>query len=194
MASGTNLEYDGRPITIVLDRSFFHDAFRTDYAQTESAKWILTYLFYRKALTRKIICYTSSLIINRLAREIRTFPDIPSQMILTLRAITNVYALPQEDMQFDHSTLYLAKILFDNQNIPIILSSVSTEKWRTRVFSAGIEMGFEFEEGMSHRRVEEITWFIPLTSDQCISLYRQYDSWYPRIVESIGAPPIEVSS
>lgn len=194
MSIENDIASDGRPIRLILDRSFFHDAFRTDYPNTESAKWIFSYLVNRRAVSRQKICITSSVIINNFAFRLKSFPGVPPQTILAILAITEVYPLPQEDMQFDHSTLYVAKILYDNQGIPIILSSVSMEKWRTRAVKAGIEMGLEFDEDMSVKRVYDNIWFLPMNSVLCISLFKKFDPLYSQIIDMVGDPPEQEST
>lgn len=194
MSIENDIVSDSRIIRLILDRSFFHDAFRTDYPLTEPAKWVFSYLVIRRAISGQKICYTSSLIIDRFARELKTFPDVLPITILALHALMEVYVLPQEDMQQDLSTLYVAKILYDNQMIPIILSSVSMAKWRTRAVKAGMDMGLDFDEDMSLRRVYDNIWFLPLTSVLCISLLKKFDPLYPQILEMIGAPPEQEST
>lgn len=178
------------PARLVLDKSFFHDAFRTDYAENKTAKWLFPYLINRRALDKsRQVCVTASIILDRFAREFKTFPNIPSQTILAIRSITSVRPMP-DDVEINYAPVYLAKMLYDSEIIPIVVSSVKLEKWRDRAQKAGITLGLEeFTELMSERRVMENLWFAPISSANCVKLLNSIDPLFREVVELTGEPP-----
>ena len=123
VVTDTKIKFNNSEIRFVLDKSFFHDALRTDYKQEGCAPWLFAYFFQRSAIDKtQRYCRTSSLIIDLLSNELKGFRHIAPQTILMLKSIIRVHNMPEEKVSPDYSILYLAKILFDNNRIPIITS------------------------------------------------------------------------
>ena len=172
----------------VLDRSFLHDSFRTDYPPNQSAKWLFPYLVHRVAQARLKICVISSTAIDRWSREFRETGLTP-KVVLAVEGIAHIQSLANNTLRLDDSTLIVAKLLHDRGMIPIILSSVKLDKWKERTQKLGIKLGLEeFTPEMSKKRIDQQMWSAPLSAEFCVSIMKAYDPFFGRIVKIIDYP------
>ncbi len=144
---------------------------------------------YRIAYDKSKVCAMSSTVVDIWSREFRTYPGVTPQAVLAVKAIVDIYPLASINVRPDDSTLFVAKILYDSEAIPVILSSVKEDKWKERAQTLGLKFGFEeFSEEMSKKRLDRLIWFSPLSADFCVKILRQVDPLYHSIVRVIGYP------
>jgi len=187
-----DLALGGRRLRFVADKSFFHDAFRTDYPRQPDAVWLWAYIMARKAVDRHHrILVTSTSILTKLQQEFRDkFPEIPPQVILAIQSLTERISMPTEaDVSLELVPLYISKILRDAGTVPVIVSSVKFGKWVEREKRAGVRWGLEgFQVGMSDNRALEKLWFIPSNTHQASLVLQSLDPVYKEVVQVIGRP------
>lgn len=181
------------PLLLVADKSFYHDALRSDYERPDDAEWLFAYLVSRRAISSipEKIMVTASSIIDRLSKEFRSYPEIPAQTILAIRNLTDVYVVP-DDVNLGWAPLYVSRILYDHSIVPVIVSSVKMEKWMDRMKDAGLKWqirGFTTEE-ISSKRVRENAWSCPLNAGICATILKGADPLYNSVTKLIGPPPV----
>ena len=180
------------PLLLVADRSFFHDAFRSDYERPPYAEWLLAYLVTRRAVAPSPakIMVTASSIIERLSKEFRSYPEIPAQAILAIRNLTEVHVVP-DDVNLSWAPLYVSRILRDHSIVPVIVSSVKPEKWIERMKDAGLAWqikGFNTDD-ISEKRVRENAWSCPLDAGTCARILEVTDPLYSSVTKMVGRLP-----
>jgi hypothetical protein len=172
----------GHSIRFIADKSFFHDVFRTDYDHQDESRWMSDYLFARNSIKpNHKLMITPSSIIGRLRDEIGSHGDIQFQTMLTVEAITEIYPYPNnENLKF--APIYLAKTIFDFGFIPVIISSVSGEKWLERAHKVGmIQNEEEFTKNMSIKRLDGKMWFVPANARECTDILKDFDNLYQKV-------------
>jgi len=184
------------PFRLLTDRTFFHDAWRTDYNPPYEARWLFMYLTTRQTFdeSREKLLVVPEILARRLNSEFRAFPDVPANVVLLIREVALYYPTPT-DISLDLAPLFVAKALADGGTVCLIISSVKTDKWIERLKRAEIDWkveGFETAENprkISDRRAIQQAWFVPLGSKQVARLLRAWDSrYYKKVVEIIGPP------
>ena len=184
-----DLAHGGVLFRFVADKSFFHDALRTDYQAQPDAGWLWTYLMARRTFDphHKILISANS-IVERLQAEFRTYPSIRPQVVLVIRTLAECYPIPP-DIPLDFAPLYVAKILNDSGTVAVIVSSVKQQKWLERMKDAGVEWKVEgFKSEMSDKRAIEHSWFVPLSTHACSHILEGLDPLYKLVTKMIGFP------
>jgi len=181
------------PVRLVADKSFFHDAFRTDYEPQIDAEWLWAYLAARRAIDpRHRIAVTATSIIDRLESELRPFlrPNLGGAVSvgLLIRNLVRPYYIPPEE-NLGWAPLYVARILRDSGTIPIVVSSVKPERWMQRMKDAGVQWKIEgFQPGMADLRAVEHAWFVPFDTHFCSHVLEEADPLYRSITNIVGMP------
>ena len=179
----------GVQLRLVAVKSFFHDAFRTDYEKQVDAEWLWAYIVGRKAVDpHHRILVTSSSIVERLRNDFRAFPSIPPQVVIVIRNVADRITIPS-DVPLDLAPLYVAKILRDMRVAAVVVSSVKPGKWLERMMRAGVKWEVEgFEDGMSDLRAIEHAWFLPTDAHLCSHFLEHYDPVYRDVIKLVGKP------
>jgi hypothetical protein len=173
---------DDIPYRFIVDKTVFHDAFRTSYEHSEDPRWLTDYFLARLSIKPNKILTIPSTIIDRLSDEFKTYPDTPSQVILIIKSIASIYPFPKNE-DLNHAPIYLAKTLADFGFIPVIVSSVKKEKWYDRGHKVGmIENIEEFTKSMSQKRLERGVWFYPVSATECKVILQQVDTEYNKVL------------
>lgn len=173
---------DDIPYRFIVDKTVFHDAFRTSYEHSEDPRWLTDYFLARLSIKPNKILTIPSTIIDRLSVEFKTYPDTPSQVILIIESIASIYQFPKNE-DLNYAPIYLAKTLSDFGYIPVIVSSVKKEKWYDRGHRVGmIQNVDDFTKSMSQRRLEKGVWFYPVSASECKGILHQVDHEYDKVL------------
>ncbi len=173
----------------MADKSFFHDAWRTDYQPQTDAEWLWAYFVTRRSQRHEgKILATASSIVERLNAEFKAYPHIPSQVTLTIYDVGDVLQVPA-DVDLGLVPIFVAKILRDQGSVAMIVSSVKTEKWLERLKWAGLNWKVEgFTKEMSDDRAMEQAWFVPVGTHMASHYLEGLDPAYKEVVKAIGSP------
>lgn len=190
-AGYTLLELRDRPVILVADKSFFHDAWRTDYESKSKsdAEWLFAYILTRRALGyRERILATSLSVVDRISAEFKAYADIPAQVALVILQHAECYPIPG-DVGLGLAPIYVAKRLSDDGRICLIVSSVKRQKWLDRLRLAGVTWEVKgFDASMSDQRAMSQAWFASIGSPLASRLLETLDSAYKEVVGIIGGP------
>jgi hypothetical protein len=182
-------------VTLVVDRSFFHDLFRTSYGPLRNADWLLAYLTVRQSLDMgPPVVVTSSSIIREVRSEFRTLKSAESggqRLPVLVAAVQNViFEIPlPETVVPKHAVLYVAKIEADLAHLPVIVSSVDTETLKERAHAAGLDMKLEgFTPTMSVRRLDDRCWFVHVRPGGLPEVLLETDPLFQEVAKQVGFP------
>lgn len=174
--------YKGTPIIFIADRSFFHDALRTEYSHPDDSEWLLFYSVVRHSLEpfHKILAM-SSIVLDKLQNEFRSYPDIPPQIIQVVKKLVHIAQFSQ-DVPIDYSTIYATAYLSSKDIIPIIVSSVKEKKWLDRIKKAGMELKVKgYTKNMSYKRIDETFPGYLATAKDAREILQDFDPIYGKI-------------
>lgn len=147
--------FNDSPLRFLIDHTFFHDVFRSDYPHGDEAIWLLFYTYIRYTLipNEKIII-VPNVILGKIQFELPTYHGIPHSIILAISIIMEIF--PTEVTDPVLSMINVADRLLSKDIRPIIVSSVNEEKWLGHIQSWGAEIGLEgFTNVMSDKRIYE---------------------------------------
>lgn len=146
---------DDIPIRFLIDHTFFHDYFRTDYPHSDVVNWLYHYIYYRYTLVpNEKIIIVPKIIFDKIQFEFPVYRSIAHSFIQFLCKIIKLF--PIEVIDPDSSMINVAVRLLSKDIIPIIVSSVNEEKWLGHIQRWGLEIGLEgFTNVMSDRRIHD---------------------------------------
>lgn len=183
---------DDIPLRFLIDHTFFHDYFRTDYPHSDVADWLFHYIYYRNtSIPNEKIIIVPKVIFDKLQFEFPIYRGIAHSVIQSLRKIIELFPIEVTDP--DLSMINVADRLLSKDIRPIIVSSVNEEKWLDHIKSWGVKIGLEgFTDIMSDNRIYEkfpcelVDTKKPETKRILSDILSKYDSEYHEVIRHIS--------
>lgn len=183
--------FDDIPIRFLIDHTFFHDYFRTDYPHNDVVDWLFHYTYYRNTfIPNEKIIIVPKIIFDKVQFEFPIYHGIVHSVIQSLCKIIDLF--PIEVTDHDLSMINVAVRLLSKDIIPIIVSSVNKEKWLDHIQRWGIKIGLEgFTDVMSDRRIHDKLPCVLIDTKKAEAkeilsiILSTYDSEYQEVIQYI---------
>ena len=184
--------FNDTPLRFLIDHTFFHDIFRSDYPHGDEAIWLLFYTYIRYTLipNEKIII-VPNVIFKKIQFEFPIYHGISHSLILAISRIMEQFPIEVTDPIL--SMINVADRLLSKDIRPIIVSSVKVEKWLDHIQKWCVEIGLEgFTTVMSDKRIYEKfpCELVNTTKEEAKELLSnilsKYDSEYQEVIRFIS--------
>lgn len=181
--------YKKRPICFLIDHTFLNDVFRPDYQHTNDGLWIFSYSITRYAFEpNEKILVVPKLILDILQTEGHSSI---TKNIYTISKFINVIPIKEESPNL--AIIKLALLFYTQERFPIIISSVTEDKWLERVKKIGLDYNINgFSEQMSTTRLKNMFPAPIKKTDEAREIIYKYDSLFKKIDKKIHLEELNI--